>query len=211
MDNLEKLKDTAKEVEQSSSTFMEPKIDKKKDGRGRKPMTDQEKAEAKKLRAEKQKIDAKASQAKGPAADSTASTASGPSFAIPSSQIMQPVALGLSSLAVRYAGDPRAQMTPDESNAFCEIGGKLLDKYAPNVFDKYGLEAVLLITLGMYGTRVIALKKVIYAEKMKQAETIKTQFEQSTPEIKKVPETDINFPGEMPKDESWGKSQSLVI
>ena len=202
MDNLEKLKHTAKEVEQDSSTFMEPKIEKPKGSKGRPKMSDEEKSQKAKERAEKQKSEAKNQHSKGP--DTPQSQNSG--FHVPSAQIIAPLTIGLSALAVKYAGDPRASMTPDESNAFCEIGGKLLDKYAPNVFDKYGLEAVLLITLGMYGTRVIALKKVLAMEKMKQAETIKTNFNEATPEIKKDDELNIKTDFELPKEESWQKS-----
>lgn len=203
MDNLEKLKDTAKEVEKESSTFMEPKIEKPKGAKGRPKMSDEEKASKAKDRAEKQKNDAKNQQSKGP---DTQQQASQSGFHVPSAQIIAPLTIGISAIAVKYAGDPRASMTPEESGAFCEIGGKLLDKYAPNVFDKYGLEAVLLITLGMYGTRVIALKKVLAMEKMKQAESIRTKFEEVTPEIKKDDELNINQDFELPKEESWQKS-----
>ena len=118
MDNIEKLKTTAKEVEKDGSPFMEPKIEKAKSSRGRPPLSDEEKQKRSREKAEAQKL--KAAQAsQGPSPSGAQSTASpDPGFALPSKEIMRPVTFLLSSAAIRYANDPRAQMTPDETEAF---------------------------------------------------------------------------------------------
>lgn len=134
--SLQELKDTAKEVDNNSGGFMEPKLEKQKGKRGR---------------PKKEASEEKSKPGPGPAPE--------PEIQIPSSSIMKPIAGVLNNAAVRIAEDGRAKMTPDEENAFCEIGGKLLDKYAPNVFDKYGLEVVMVLTLSMWGQRVYQLRQ----------------------------------------------------
>lgn len=211
-DNLDKLKNTAAEVESSSQPFMEPKIDKKKGSPGRPKLSEEEKQQKAKERAEKQKQDA--SQSKKTENMSQAS-GQGPAFSIPSKEIMRPLVSSVSALAVEYAKDQRASMTPDEEDAFCEVGGKLLDKYAPGVFDKYGLEATALILVAMYGRRVVALKKVLELEKLKahqQTESFKTMKPQ-TNDVNTVQDglTPI-ITNEIPemKPDSWQNQPSVM-
>jgi hypothetical protein len=93
---------------------------------------------------------------------------------ISSKEIGRPIAQFISSTAISYVEDPRAGMTPDELENLSMALGLVMDKYMPDLLNKYGPEAMLCICLGQYGIRVMAMKKYLDAEKKSQAQKVMT-------------------------------------
>lgn len=85
---------------------------------------------------------------------------------IPTSLILRtPLDIASKTVAAAYVGDMRAAMTSDELNACSEALGMLIDKYFPNVLEKYGPEVMCIMVFGQYGIRLYALKRAIEEEK----------------------------------------------
>ena len=135
---IDEIKDSAAQGEAEGSGFMDPGTKKK---RG-------------KYKKRESKKDAP-KQASGPSSDDQKAEQA----QIPTKQILMPlVALG-SSAAAKWADDPRAAMAPAEMECVATVAGQLIDKWIPNVLDKYGLEAMFVIVLSQYTVRVVQLKR----------------------------------------------------
>lgn len=128
----------AEENEKSSeSQFMSPKDKKSEKKRGR-PKKEFKDEELKKDNPEKE----------------------APKFNIPTKVICYPITKAISAAGVSYTNEPRAALTPDEAEGMAEALGLILDKYMPDVGNKYGPELMLSLSLGQYGLRLYAIKKL---------------------------------------------------
>lgn len=126
---IDEIKDSAREAEKESAKFMEPGTKIKK-GRGRPK---------------------KETKTKDEPVTQTPQ--------IPTSEFMKPVLQIMSSAAAGWAGDPRAQMTPEETDGMALGFGALFDKYFPGGIEKYGPEITCLFFAGSYGLRIWSLKQ----------------------------------------------------
>lgn len=177
---LNDLSDSAKMAEQNTQAFMQPEVPKEKGKRGRKPYTEEEKKQKAVEQAQKAKMSQSGSTAGQPSPQSQPTQGMG----IQSKEIAKPIVQLISSSAVSYVGDPRASMTPDEMDNIAGAMGLLIDKYAPTILNQYGAEAMLLMAMGSYSMRIMAMKKVLEMERinnqippeprMRQDEPIKT-------------------------------------
>lgn len=144
IDKVKDLAEMAAEAEKDGLAFMEPQLKKEKSKRGR-PKKSEQKAKAENSDTPHKKAHSEEPQ-------------------IPTKEIIKPLCVGISKAAESWAHDPRAGMTPDELEAIAACSGALLDKYMPDMLGKYGLEAAFVLTMGAYGTRVYALRKLHYLE-----------------------------------------------
>ncbi len=110
----------------------------------------------------------------GPQPSQSGPQASPQASVISSKEIGKPIAQFISSTAVSYVGDPRAGMTPDELENLSLALGLVMDKYMPDLLNKYGPEAMLCICMGQYGIRVMAMKKYLDAEKAQKVKNVTT-------------------------------------
>lgn len=118
----------------------------------------------------------------GPQDSAASSQSTTPSAtAIPSKKIAEPGVKLLSKLGAAWAGDPRAQMQPDELDSISEACGLVLDKWMPTVAGAYGAELYLMVALSQWGTRLYAIRQVIA---MEQQEAIKRQ-QQTNAQVKR--------------------------
>lgn len=92
-----------------------------------------------------------------------------PQFEIPTKVLCYPIVKGISVGGVYYTNNPRAAMTPDEAEAMAQALGMVLDKYMPDAMKNFGPEMALAFSLGQYGIRLYAIKKVMEAEQAKKA------------------------------------------
>ena len=92
-----------------------------------------------------------------------------PKFEIPTKVLCYPIVKGISVGGVYYTNNPRAAMTPDEAEAMAQALGMVLDKYMPDAMKNFGPEMALAFSLGQYGIRLYAIKKVMEAEQAKKA------------------------------------------
>lgn len=83
-----------------------------------------------------------------------------PKFNIPTKVVCYPITKAVSALGVSYTNEPKAALTPDEADAMAEAMGLILDKYMPDIGNKYGPELMLGLSLGQYGLRLYAIKKL---------------------------------------------------
>ena len=153
---MSRLKENAKAADEAQGQFMEPEPP-KKDPRGRKKLSDAEKAEAKARREAQKK--AATGQAGAPAPDM--------GFQIPTKAITIPIASSISVLGVQYAGHPDAALVGDELDNMATALGMVMDKYIPNIAGKYGPELYLGLCLSQYGIRVMQIRKAVQAHKEK--------------------------------------------
>lgn len=137
----------AKESESiSGSNFMDPKIKKeKKETRGR-PKKDKTQQNA------SEKIENKDQE---------------PKFNIPTKVLCYPVCRAVSSFGVSFTNNPQAGMTPDEIEGLASSLGLVFDKYLPDAMSKYGPELALSFSLGQYGLRLYAIKKLMQEQAAK--------------------------------------------
>lgn len=164
---VSEIKHNARLAEENSKGFMEPEPPKAKGGArpgsGRKPKSEQERAEHKAKRdAQKQK----ATGASGPQPGST--QAENPFANIPTKALMFPIAGCISTLGVQYVKHPQAAMTPDELDGLSTALGMVCDKYLPDVASKYGPEMLLVLHLSQYSIRLVQLKRTIEAQQRNQ-------------------------------------------
>ena len=120
---------------------------------------------------------------------------------IPSKEIAKPVIKVISSVGESLAEDSRARMSSDEIEACSEALGLVLDKYAPKIMKDYGPEMVLGITLGQYGLRILALKK------MKQEEMKANREAWIQSQLKKEAQEPIP---DLPKSETFNFQEKSV-
>jgi len=154
---IDEIKDSAREAEKESAKFMEPGTKIKK-GRGR-------------PKKETKTKDEPAPQAAQPVSQTPQ---------IPTSEFMKPVLQIMSSAAAGWAGDPRAQMTPEETDGMALGFGALFDKYFPGGIEKYGPEITCLFFAGSYGLRIWSLKQAkekADAEKINFANKVKEEID----------------------------------
>lgn len=88
---------------------------------------------------------------------------------VPTKVILMPALGMVSQAAVKFARHPQAAMAPQEQDMMAELLSKLLDKYAPNALNRYGLEITCVVILGQYGARVYALKAAVDRAERAQA------------------------------------------
>lgn len=144
----ESIIEKAKVSEQnSSSSFMEPEIKetKKKVGRPKK--------------SDKGSLDnenPKKSESK-----------ENPAFNIPTKIICYPLVKGVSVVGYNYVKHPQAALTSQEIDDMAQALAMVIDKYAPEALNKYGPEIMLATSLGTYGLRLYALKKVLLEKEAK--------------------------------------------
>lgn len=147
---LSELSDKASEQAQSAA-FMEPGEKIKSTKRGRPKGSVKEKT-AKKI------------GEAGPQAGASQDTRSEPQ-GIPTAQVVRPLVNLISVGGAAFAGDDRARMKPEELEAGAMALGMVLDKYMPDLINKYGAEITCLMVFGQYGLRVYAIKKLNDLEK----------------------------------------------
>lgn len=92
-----------------------------------------------------------------------------PQFNIPTKVICYPIVKVVSAVGVSYVGDPRAALSADEAEGMAGAIGMVLDKYMPDAMSKYGPELVLGLSLGQYGLRLYAIKKLQQEKLMREA------------------------------------------
>lgn len=150
VDNLSKMAGEATKIENNISSANKPgaKIEEKR-GRGR--PTKEQAAKMQKEKATKQQPGAVP-----PGVDAAVAAAQ----SIPSKEICKPIVSFIQAAAVSYVQDPKAQMRPDEFDNVATAMGLVMDKYLPVVMAQYGAEAMLILGLGQYGMRIMALKRL---------------------------------------------------
>lgn len=149
---LDLIKEKAAEMESNGAGLMEPGTQvKKKKGRPKK--TDAEKA------AKSEKSEKSDSVEKSP-----------DEISIPTKVIFLQTLPALSNACVRFARTPQAAMQPQEMDAVAGLLAALMDKYAPNALNKYGLEITTAVMIGQYGFRVYQLKKEVERVERSQGE-----------------------------------------
>jgi len=141
---ISELVEKAKLAESDSTNLMEPGS-KIKRGRGRPP-----KSESKDKPTEPKQPHLQAV----PKADQIATR-----------EIVLPLVKLTSKAAGAYVGDKRGEMTSEELEAAARALSLVADKWMPLLGSQYGPEVLLATTLGAYGMRVVALKKVLDEEK----------------------------------------------
>jgi len=138
----------AKESEENNpKTFMEPQVRTTKKKPGRPP---------------KDKI--KSTDKIDESIKTQSSEPVNPKFNIPTKALCYPIVRGISTLSAQYVGDRRAAMIPDEVESMTDAFAMVIDKYMPDAMSKYGPEIYLASNLAMYGSRLLALKKLIEQE-----------------------------------------------
>lgn len=146
--NLDSIKEGVKAAEESATGFMNPGTKTKKRGPYKKTKEKSAKTDA-------GPSTASAEQPKAGSEESIQQTA----------MILKPVfALG-SQACSRWADTPHALATPSELETVSTATAAVVEKYAPQMLDKYGAELILFATVGMYGARVVTLKRARDAEK----------------------------------------------
>lgn len=93
---------------------------------------------------------------------------------VPTQKIVEPFVKLISRVGVGISGDPRAAMSPDEIKEISWSMGLVVDKWAPLFMTQYSAEMALVMTMGVWGSRVYALKQLKIEEK-KAAEKAKAQ------------------------------------
>lgn len=93
----------------------------------------------------------------------------------PTKDIIKPLVNVLSVGVAGWIDDERAIMKPQELDSAATALGMLIDKWMPNVLDKYGPEVMCLMVFGQYGIRVMALKKVKAIDKILEEEKRQNQ------------------------------------
>lgn len=93
-----------------------------------------------------------------------------PAGQIASSRLAEPFVRLLSKGGAAYAGDSRAEMSPQELHDVADALGLVLDKWMPLLSKDYGAEVLLVTAISSYGIRVVAIKKSIDAEKKAREE-----------------------------------------
>ena len=98
-------------------------------------------------------------------------------FNIPNDVLMLPVLKGVSVAAVNIMKDNRAALTPDEAEQMAKAFGLLMDKYLPDVINKWGPEFMAFAACSQYGIRLYALGRVKKEEEamMRKAEAARAQ------------------------------------
>lgn len=192
-EKIGKIAGEAKSIE-SENAFMEPGQKLKTPGKRGRPT--------------KEEAAKRASEQKAKASQKSAGPQSGPApqvppeiaalSQLPSKELAKPLVRGVSALAVSYVGDPRAQMNPDELEAIAMSLGAVMDKYMPGLMSQYGPEMVLALNLGMYGVRVVAMKKVLEHDRRVAEEVAKSAVTQGMPQ------------GNTPKEVSNEEIQTFV-
>ena len=159
------------------------------------------KAKAKKGRPTKEEAAKRSKEQKESALGNTAQASSqaqpqqSAPMGIPSKEIAKPVAGFISNMGVSYVGDPRAGMTPDELEMMATAMGMVMDKYLPTVMGQYGAEAMLILSLGQYGVRIMAMKKYLDQEKQEKAQRF---TEQPKPQSAEAPVKPDDFAHHFP-------------
>lgn len=87
---------------------------------------------------------------------------------IPTSEVIKPLINLISVGGAAYAGDDRARMKPEELEAGAMALGLVMDKYLPDMLNKYGPEIMCCMVFGQYGLRVMAIKKINDIENAKK-------------------------------------------
>lgn len=144
---ISELAEKAKEQEQSTP-FMEPG-QKQKKGPGR-PKGSSKKAEPKIGQASQAKPDPEAPPP------------------IPTSQVIKPVVNLLSAAGAAYCEDERGRMKPEELENGATALGMVIDKWAPDLINKWGPEIMCGMVFGQYGLRVMAIKKIKTLEEIEK-------------------------------------------
>lgn len=141
----ESIIEKAKVSEQnSSSSFMEPEIKETKKKVGRPKKSDSIKKE-----------------------NPSAEQKQDPAFNIPTKIICYPLVKGVSVVGYNYVKHPQAALTSQEIDDMAQALAMVIDKYAPEALNKYGPEIMLATSLGTYGLRLYALKKVLLEKEAK--------------------------------------------
>lgn len=97
---------------------------------------------------------------------------------VPTPVILKPILNVFSKGVIApWVGDPRAAMTNEELEGASQALGMVVDKYLPNVLNKYGPEFMCIMVFGQYGLRCYAMKRVLAEDNKKSAE----QMNQSAP------------------------------
>lgn len=105
-----------------------------------------------------------------------------------------------------YVGDKRAEMNHEELEAVARALGLVADKWMPVLGKDYGPEVLLATTLGAYGMRVVAMKKILDAEK----EAMKTA--PAMPKDENAPlAKSLSFPSELKSMDGPYTAQNLSI
>ena len=144
---IKEIAEKARDVEKTVGGPMSP--GEKKRGRGRPPKATPDRSQA----------------TPGVATPGAAPGAATPGQMISSKRIAEPFVKLVSKAGGVYAGDARAEMTPKELEDVAESLGLVLDKWMPLISSNYGPELLLATTMGAYGLRVMAIKKVLEQEK----------------------------------------------
>lgn len=144
----ESIIEKAKVSEQnSSSSFMEPEIKETKKKVGRPKKTD------------KGSLDNESPK--------KSESKENPAFNIPTKIICYPLVKGVSVVGYNYVKHPQAALTSQEIDDMAQALAMVIDKYAPEALNKYGPEIMLATSLGTYGLRLYALKKVLLEKEAK--------------------------------------------
>lgn len=147
---MDEIKSGAAEAESGNAQFMQPGT-KVKAKRG--PY--KKEGKTKKAEAKSESGTAHPDQPKPGSDESIAQTA----------MILKPVFAIGSQLVAKWADTPEAMMMPSELETVSAASASIIEKYMPSMLDKYGAELILFTTVGMYGARVVTLKRARDVEK----------------------------------------------
>lgn len=189
-DRVKDLKDQAVDASANSAGFMQPKDNsKKKVGRPA--------GSTKKEKAEKQKKEAKenpeVSQPEKPVVD------------IPTSVITVPIAKCISTLGEQYAGHPQARLTDEELDAMSQALGLVMDKYLPDVGNKFGPELFLGLCLSQYAIRLKQVKNSVDIERQKKV--MQEQSAKTTVVVTPEPKSEVRESYEENQKTNWPEVQ----
>ena len=147
--NLSHLAEKAKMVEKESPGLMNPGEKSAPKKRGRPPGSTK----------------TQTPQATGPTSVGSSLQPPPQAHDIPTRDIVLPFVKLTSKACGAYVGDKRAEMNPEELESVARALGLVADKWMPVLGKDYGPELLLATTLGSYGMRVVAMKKILDMEK----------------------------------------------
>ena len=189
---VKELKDQAVDASENSAGFMQPKdTTKKKVGRPA--------GSTKKEKAEKQKKEAKENlEVSQPEKDK-------PVVEIPTSVITIPIAKSISTLGEQYAGHPKARMNDEELDSLAQALGLVMDKYLPDIGNKFGPELFLGLCLSQYAIRIKQVKNSVDIERQKVV--MQEQAAKTTVVVTPEPKSEIKEAYEENQKQAWPEVQ----
>jgi len=156
--DLDKLKAAA--VDSEKSAVENPMMPGKKNQGGRPKLSDEEKA-----RRAAERVKKGMSEKTGPHPSPTQMNENNPFKGLPTEAMCEPLVAALSGLGVTIADSPDAAMSEDEKKACTQALAAIMDKYLPDLGNKFGAELIFLSAFGMYAYKVNTVRVATVAQK----------------------------------------------